>query len=257
MKYIDAHCHLQFPEFDADREEIISEMANMDMSAIVVGVDLESSLAAVELSKKHKNIFASVGLHPNYTDKEDFSYEKFLELAKDEKVVAIGECGFDFFRSDKDSEERQEKAFMEQVELARGVKKPLMIHARPSAGTQDAYEKTLFVLNKNPEVHAHMHFFVGDVEIAGQLIEAGASFSFPGVVTFTEQYDEVLKLIPADKIFSETDSPYAAPKSVRGKRNDPRNIPEIVEVMAEKRGEEVETFREQITQNAESVFAIK
>jgi len=144
MKYIDAHCHLQFDAYDEDREQIIEEMRQKEIHGIVVGVDLESSKKAVELANKHEHLYATVGMHPCYVDEGEFT-DEYKELAQDESVVAIGECGLDFFR--QEDSKLQREVFIQQTELALELDKALMIHSRPSKGTQDAYLELIDILS--------------------------------------------------------------------------------------------------------------
>src|SRR3989344_3584827 len=145
----DSHCHLHFRQFDNDREEIIGRLKKAGIKIVNVGTDFIESEKAVELSKKYPDfMWASVGLHPNDNLEENFDINKYRELAKSKNVVAIGECGLDYFRSPSETEiKRQKEIFVKQIELAKELKKPLILHCRPSAGSQDAYEDTINILN--------------------------------------------------------------------------------------------------------------
>ena len=140
-RYVDTHCHLQFPQYDADREEIIARMREEGVACIVVGTDEESSRRAVALAEKYEHVFAAVGQHPDtpYQKKYDISY--LHSLAGHPRVVAIGECGLDYFRSsDEETKRMQEELFKKQLALAGELDKPLAVHVRPAKGTYDAYE---------------------------------------------------------------------------------------------------------------------
>src|SRR3989344_4672982 len=130
LKYFDSHCHLHFPQFDADREAVLARMQEKNMGAVLIGTDLETSKAALELAKQHDFLWASVGLHPN--DEEHFDISKYEELAKDPRVVAIGECGLDYFRSGGSDEEKevQKERFEKQIALAQKLNKVLVVHCR-------------------------------------------------------------------------------------------------------------------------------
>jgi TatD DNase family protein len=259
IRYIDVHCHLQFPEFDEGRDEILEEMKEKGIAAILVGTEKESSERAIALAEPHEHLFATVGLHPNDSPHEEWDGDAFRKMAQHPKVVAIGECGFDFFRpedTDIDAKERQENIFRAQLQLAQEVGKPAMVHARPSKGAQDAYHETARLLREYEGVVANMHFFVGGVEEVDLLSSLGATFSYPGVVTFARDYDDPVRRVPNDRIMTETDAPYAAPKNRRGKRNDPLSIPEILEALAAIREEDTETLREAVLKNAKNTFSL-
>lgn len=263
MKYFDAHCHIQFPPYDADRDEIISAMREQGIGGLVVGVDLESSRKAIALAAAHPHLYASVGLHPNDTPEEPFDRAVFEELLTDPKVVAIGECGLDNFRPDDPAAEkaRQRSVFEQHVELAVSASKPLMIHARPAKGTMDAYRDLIDILRSYKQEHGDrlwgdIHFFVGGVEEARELIELGFTLSYTAVLTFARDYDEVVRFAPIESLISETDSPYVAPAPNRGKRNDPRAVAAVVDAIAGIRGEDPEQVRGDILRNVERVFRI-
>lgn len=262
MKYFDAHCHIQFPEYDHDRSELMQEMARAGVGGIVVGVDLKSSRVAIDLVQGSETLYAAVGLHPNSAQEFD-TIEPFAELANDPKVVAIGECGLDNYRpQDVDAAKpRQREVFLEHVNLAARLKKPLMIHARPAKGTQDAYRDLIEILTSAKREYGDaltgdIHFFVGGIEEARALIELDFTLSYTAVLTFARDYDEVVRFVPLSHLITETDSPYVAPPPNRGKRNDPRAIPAVVEAIAGIRGEDPEAVRVHILQNVQRVFKL-
>ncbi len=258
FKFIDVHSHLNLPEFDADREEQIKKLEELNIGTITVGVDYETSKEAVLLADENPNIWATVGLHPTDNDKEVFDYQKYKELAQHKKVIAIGECGLDYFHpGDK---EKQKDLFIKQIELAIEINKPLMLHCRPSKGSMDAYEDTLEILTtmsrRSLDMRGNAHFFVGNINIAKRFLNLGFTMSFDGPITFSRDYDEVIKYLPLESILSETDSPFAAPMPYRGKRNEPAYVEEIVKKIAEIRGEDFEKVREVLVQNAMRVFKL-
>jgi TatD DNase family protein len=263
MKYFDAHCHIQFPPFDEDRDQLVASMREQEIGGIVVGVDKDSSRKAIELVQGHDDLYASIGLHPNDTPEEEFDRDYFLHLLKDPKVVAIGECGLDNFRPSEPEHEkaRQRRVFEQHVQLAIEAGKPLMIHARPSKGTQDAYRDLIEILTSYKKEHGEklwgdIHFFVGGIEEARQLIDLDFTLSYTAVLTFTHDYDEVVRFAPLTHLITETDSPYVAPAPNRGKRNDPRAISAVVEAISGIRGEDMEKVRGDILQNVHRVFRI-
>lgn len=264
VTYVDAHCHIQFEQYAKDDKELIEQMREKGIVGIVVGVDYGSSKKAVALAGKHEHLFASVGLHPNQAAAERYESSAFRALARHPKVVAIGECGLDFFRPAEVNDEvkkAQKKIFSEQVELAAELDKPLIIHARPSKGTMDAYRDLIALLRESKEQHPNLrgdiHFFVGGSAEAKQLIGLGFALSFTAVITFARDYDAVIRAIPLASILSETDAPYVAPGSRRGKRNDPLAVEEVVAKIAEIRNEDPETVRKTLLSNAQRLFGLR
>jgi TatD DNase family protein len=258
FKFFDAHSHLNLPEFDKDREEQIRKLEDADIGTITIGVDKATSGFAAELGQKSPNLYAGIGLHPTDTD-EEYDADYFENLIKDPKVVCVGECGLDYFR-DAGKKDKQKEIFIRQIELALKYEKPLMLHCRPSKGTMDAYEDALDILESyknNLNLKGNAHFFVGDLSIAKRFLALGFTMSFPGVITFARDYDEVIKNIPLGSILSETDSPFAAPAPYRGKRNEPGYVIEVVKKIAEIRGEDYEKVREATAENAKKLFNIK
>lgn len=262
VAYIDVHSHVAFPVFDADREHILARMKENRVGAITVGVDLASSERAVALALAVPEIFATVGLHPNDSPQEGFNAPAFEQLLSMGKVVAVGECGLDYFRRDgTDASEkgRQHNQFEAQIQFAIRHDLPLMIHGRPSTGTMDAYHDIISVLQKykreaGDKLRGDIHFFVGDIPVAHAFLQLGFMFSFTGVVTFTKQYDAVIRFLPLDSILSETDCPYVAPHPHRGKRNESTHVTYVVEALARIRGEELEVVRKAILSNACRLF---
>lgn len=248
-RYFDIHSHLNASQYDQDREEVIRRMRESDTHTIVVGTCLEDSQRAVELAEKYPEIYATIGIHP--TDRlESFKSSQFETLVKSKKVVAIGECGLDFFHRDKAKDyDRQKKLFINQAEFALEHNKLLMIHAR------DAYTELLDILKSlKGKIRGNVHFFAGDKDIAKKLFDMGFTISFTGVITFTGDYDEVIKFAPLDKILSETDAPYISPIPYRGKRNEPSYVSEVVKKIAMIRGDDEEQVRVTLVNNALSMI---
>ena len=253
-KYFDIHSHLNSPDYDADREEVITRLRETNTHTIVIGTDLESSIKAVELADKHEEIYACIGQHPVDRREERFDKQKYEELIKHPKVVAIGECGLDFYHARKEEDyERQKKLFLDQIEFAMEHNKPLMIHAR------NAYEEILEILGPlkkeyGDKLRGNVHFFAGNLATAQRFVAIGFTLSFTGVITFVRDYDEVVRGIPLDKIMSETDAPYVTPVPYRGKRNEPTFVREIVKKIAEIRGEDEEAVRGTLVNNAQTMI---
>ena len=268
VRYIDTHCHLQLEQYAHDRDEIIAHMQEKGIAAVVIGDDYGSSKNAVALAEKNENLFASVGIHPdNVMDivsplpDDGITMSKIHELAKHPRVVAIGECGLDFFRkSDDETKQAQKELFKKHIALAMELDKPLMIHVRPSKGTNDAYEEIIEILKeekvRSPKLHGNIHFFVGNLEEANEFFALGFTISFTAVITFARDYDDVIRAVPLASILSETDAPFVAPASRRGQRNDPLAVIEVVEQISAIRGEDSETVRQTLIANARHFFAI-
>ena len=264
MRYFDAHCHIQFDQYAHDADELITKMGNEGVAGIVVGVDYSSSKKALALAEKYEHLYASVGLHPNHAGDELFDEEVYRSLAKHSKVVAIGECGLDYFRPAEVNEEvkqAQRELFKKHITLAAEVNKPLIIHARPSKGTQDAYQELISILKEAkieyPNLHGDIHFFVGGLSEAEALINLDLTISFTAVITFARDYDEVIRAVPLASILSETDAPYVAPITRRGERNDPLSVKDVVSKIASIRSEDPETVRETLLATSQRMFDIK
>ena len=275
--FFDIHSHLHDKAFNDDRDSVAEEMKSYGVGTVIVGTDLAESKAAIAMAEKYEHIFATVGLHPADNITEEFDEALYEEMAASHKVVAIGECGLDyhyietFFDKDrvdgkatwnKDAEaDRQKTIFEQHITLAVKMNKPLMLHGRPSKGTMDAYEDMLHMLESAKKKHGdrlrgNAHFFVGDLDIAKRFIDIGFTMSFSGVITFTKDYDDVVRYIPLDKMHAETDSPYATPAPFRGKRNSPMHVQEVVAKIAVLRSEPFEEVRVQLLENAKRDFLI-
>jgi TatD DNase family protein len=251
MQYIDIHAHLNFPDYDEDRGEVIKNLAAKKIGVINVGTDRAFSEAVVKLAEENENTWAIIGMHPTETA-EDFDYDFFKQLALKPKVVAIGECGLDYFRlKDEGDKEKQKQLFREQIRLAKEVGKPLMLHIR------DSYEDVLEILHQEQAGPAHAHFFAGSWEIAQKFLDRGDTLSFTGVITFANNYDEVVKNAPLDRIMAETDAPFVAPAPYRGKRNEPAYVLEVYQKIAELKGLPLEGVRGVLVANAQRVFDLK
>ncbi|MCI0619641.1 TatD family hydrolase [Candidatus Wolfebacteria bacterium] len=262
-RYFDAHSHLNFKQYGADRDDVIARMQDEGVWTITVGTDTVTSREAVALAEGHEHLFATVGVHP--TDWESgFDADVFRIFAKNKKVVAVGECGLDYYRlktGDQRQKTGQEELFESQIQLALEQDLPLMVHARPSAGTMDAYNDVVDTLTSYFNTHTsklrgNVHFFVGDTDIAAKFLDMGFTLSFDGPITFTREYDEVVRYVPLDMLLAETDAPFAAPEPYRGKRNEPVYVKEIVRAIANIRKEDEEEVRRTLVENTLRVFHI-
>lgn len=264
IRYVDAHCHIQFEQYTEDDIELIERMRGEGVAGVVVGVDKKSSEEAIVLTKEHEHLYAAVGLHPNRIAEGGYDISYCRTLAQDPKVVAIGECGLDYFRPAEINDEvknKQKEILQKHIALAVELDKPLIIHARPSKGSQDAYEDLIEILKEAKRAHGEklrgdVHFFVGGTTEAEALIALGFTISFTAVITFARDYDEVIRTVPLSSILSETDAPYVAPASRRGERNDPLAAIDVVAKIAEIRGEPLETVRECLLANTKNLFRI-
>ncbi len=257
MKYFDAHAHLQLENYDTDRDAVLERMRQIETGAIMVGVDLKISRQAVALAEQYDFLWAAVGLHPNDNPEEQFDEEAFAELAEHSRVVAIGECGLDYFRSGGTEEEKaaQKARFEKQINLAAKVRKPLIIHCR------NAHDDMLAILAEAKQKYGDalsivMHFFTVSGEIAQKYIDLDCYLSFPGPVTYTDMYDDSIRLAPMGRILSETDSPFAAPVPYRGQRNEPAYVKEVVKKLAAVKNVPPEEIAAHILENTRRVFGI-
>lgn len=267
MKLFDAHCHLQFPQYEEDRDAVLERMREKEVGAIVVGTDYKTSREGVLLAERHDFLWAAVGLHPNDNLEEEFDAEAFKELAKHSKVVAIGECGLDYYRSGGTLEEKsaQKERFEKQVDLAQRLNKPLIIHCRDPLrlveGEASAHEDMLEILRASrkgggEKLKVVIHFFTGSGELAQQYLSLGCYLSFPGPVTYTDMYDESIRVTPLDKMLVETDAPFAAPVPYRGKRNEPFYVEHVAAKIAAIKSLSPEDTAFQTVQNAHEIFDI-
>ena len=277
---IDTHCHLDFPEFADDLDAVIKRAVAAGVDRIItIGTSLGSSRAGIELANRYPNIYATVGLHPTSIRENTPEFiEELKELAQHPKVVAIGECGLDFYRLPEDdrpdivetafgsitlsgieSELRidslkaaQAAAFEQQLELAAELEKPVVIHQR------DSWNETLDIL-KQYSVKAVLHCFTGGVAELTEVLALGHHVSFTGITTFKNSADvrAAARVAPADRVMVETDAPYLAPVPNRGKRCEPAYVALTTEAIAKERGVSFESFARTTTANAERFFGLK
>jgi len=257
-KFFDIHSHINDKKFDGDIVDVVKRMDELDVWTIAVGTDRRSSQLAAQISCFYEGVFSAIGIHPTDNTAEHFNEPYFEELAGCEKVVAVGECGLDYFRAKDESAEekkRQKDLFEEQLEFAIKIDRPLMIHCR------NAHTDMLDILTSKKKEHAdklrgNIHFFSEGVDTAKKYFDLDFSISFTGVLTFTNDYDEVVKYAPLERIMSETDSPYVSPVPHRGERNEPIYVKEVVKHIAEIRGEDYKKVEEAMVNNAFRVFGI-
>lgn len=256
MRYIDTHSHPHFPHYDADREAILTRMRSAGVATIAVGTSVETSRRAVAFAALHPDIWATIGVHPNDT-KEIFDATVFESMLSP-KVVAIGECGLDYFRTTDALEfKRQRENFEAQIAFAAAHKIPLMLHVRPGKGSEDAHNDAVDILRAARwSLGGTSHFFTGSLETARKYWDIGLATSFPGVITFAPETHEVVQGVPDELMLSETDAPYAAPMPHRGQRNEPSYVVSVVEAIADIRREDREAVRLQLLENAKRIFRL-
>ncbi len=250
MKIFETHMHLDFADFDQDREEIIESAQKLGVSKMVnVGTDSKSCLASIDLAEKYPFIYASVGYHPH--DAQTMDLDLLRELADNKKVVAIGEIGLDYFKNYCPREE-QEMAFSAQVELAVELDKPIIVHCR------DAYKDCYRLLKKYSPKNVLFHCYSGNYEYANLIFDNDWSIALGGAITFNKDVqEELIRQMPANKFMVETDCPFLTPHPNRGKRNSPLNLPYVIQKIASIRGESAEKIAKLTYQNACNFFQIK
>ena len=248
---IDTHCHLNFKDFDSDRDEIINRCLSNDIYIINVGVDYEASKEVIKIAEKYdKGIYAAVALHSDDVTKEKFYYNKFKKLAENNKVVAVGECGLDyaFCENDEKIQKLQQKVFIQHLELAKELNKPLIIHSRR------LFPEILEIVRKYPEVKGVLHCYMGRWSYAEEYLKLGFYISFTGLITYARDYDKVIKNTPLERILIETDAPELTPVPHRGKRNMPDYVEFVARKIAEIKEISFDQVAEQTTKNAKELF---
>lgn len=252
---VDSHCHLNMLDltpFDNDLANVIAAAKDNDvLEMLCVSVDLTSLPDVLACAERFNNVYASVGVHPNDSDEQPVTVEQLIELAGAPKVVAIGETGLDYFRSEGDLQ-WQRDAFCHHIEAAKTVQKPVIIH------TREAQDDTIKIMREQniAEVGGVMHCFTETWDMAKEALDMGFYISFSGIVTFknAKQLQEVAQKVPLDRILVETDSPYLAPVPFRGKPNYPAYVRNVAEFVAELRNESFEKIAEQTTHNFHQLF---
>lgn len=255
---IDTHVHLDDPAFDEDREEVIQRIQDQKMDFVVnIGSDLPSSIRGVDLARDYDFIYAAIGVHPH----EAKTYgpeveEKLRALAQEEKVVALGEIGLDYFY-DYSPREVQREVFQKQLDLAHDLGLPIVIHSREA--TKETFDIIAAHLDKYPEDKVNIHCFSGSVEVMEAYVKMGCFIALGGTVTFKNAKvpKEVAKKVPLDHLLLETDCPYLTPEPKRGKRNEPVNVFLVADYIANLRGMSLDELLKVTDQNARRFYGIK
>jgi TatD DNase family protein len=250
--YIDSHCHINFPELNQKIDQVLDNMKDNKIShALCVSVTLDKINEILELTQKYSNIYASVGVHPDYEDIQEPNIDTLFEYSKNKKVVAIGETGLDYFRLKGDLSWQRDR-FRTHIRAAIMSNLPLIIH------TRNAQDDTISIMKEEGANAATgvMHCFTESYEMAKKAIDLGFYISFSGIVTFknAEALRETVKKIPIENILIETDSPYLAPVPNRGKLNEPANVRYVAEKIAELKGIPIEKVAEITTNNFFTLF---
>ncbi|WP_348995106.1 TatD family hydrolase [Achromobacter sp. HNDS-1] len=251
--YVDSHCHLNFPELAADLPAILERMAaNQVTHALVVSVNLPEWPGLMSLVEPQANLWASVGVHPDYEDTPDPESEELARLSAHPKVVAIGETGLDYYRLSEPLDWQRER-FRRHIRAARDTGLPLIVHTRSSA------EDTVRMLREEraAEVGGVMHCFTETWEVAQAALDQNFHISLSGIVTFKNAHvvHEVAAKVPLDRLLIETDSPYLAPVPYRGKLNDPSKVIHVAEKIAELKGISVAEVARASTNNFFNLFS--
>lgn len=241
MEFFDSHSHYNDEKFDEDREQILEEIYKAGVTKVIVaGYDINSSKKAVDLSKKYKYIYAICGISPNDIAETENEIEQQIEqiqkIAQSTKVVGIGEIGLDYYWN-KENKELQKKAFINQIKLADKMDLPIIIH------TREAVMDTIQILKENiPKRKGVFHCCPLNIELVKEGLKLGFYISLAGPITFknSKNADEIIQMIPLEKMLTETDSPYLAPEPNRGTRNDSRNLKYLVEKIAQVKQREPE-----------------
>lgn len=255
---VDSHCHLDrldLKPFQNDFSLFMHEAENSRIEHLLcIGIDLEAYPSMRALIEPHKNISVSVGVHPNENEGREPTVQELIDLGQDERVVAIGETGLDYFRSEGDLTWQHER-FHNHIAAAKALRKPLVIH------TRDAKEDTLRILKESDagEVGGVLHCFTEDWAMAKRALDLNFYISFSGIITFktAEQIKDVAKKVPVDKYLIETDSPYLAPVPFRGKPNTPLYVRYVAECIAELRNTSFAAVADESTRNFYQLFGIK
>ncbi len=251
---IDTHAHLNQAEFEHDLEEVIERAWAAGLVAIIsVGYDYESCLKNLQLADNHERIYAAVGIQPNTAENAAASWEKLIELASHPKVVAIGEIGMDFYHK-WESEEVQVSRFRKQLEIARKINLPVVIHSR------SAVEACIDIIKKDglPQKGGVMHSLECTASQAETIVDLGLYISLNGMATWSKRSDlrEMARSVPIDRLLLETDCPYLSPKGVGGKRNEPAFIRRIAELLAKTLGLSQEGLSRHTSENAKRLFGL-
>ncbi len=251
--YFDTHAHYDDGAFDKDREELLASMPDAGVGLILIpGCDVKSSERALAIARSHTHVYAAVGIHPEeLADCREGDLTRIAELTGDDRCVAVGEIGLDYYW-DASRKEEQKELFSSQLTLALERGLPVIVHDR------EAHGDCLEIVSRFNGLRGVFHCFSGSVEMAKQLLRRGWYLGFDGPVTYknARKAVEVLEICPLDRILLETDSPYLSPVPMRGKRNDSRNLRYVAQKIAEIKGISREKIAEAAAENGKALFGI-
>ena len=251
---IDTHCHLDFPEFDHDRDEVIRRAKDNDISHIInIGSSLKGSKRSIELAAKDNSIYATVGIHPHEADSaDDYTLNELEGLMSSDKVVAVGEIGLDYYRNFS-GHSNQKKLFLTLIKLAKRFDLPIVVHSR------QAEEEILEILKEAMPIKAVVHCFSGDEVFLKECLDLGFFISFTCNITYkkSDRLKSLVSLTPVERLFLETDAPFLPPEGFRGKRNEPAYVRYLAQEIASIKGMSVEEVSRITTANAREFFKLK
>lgn len=262
--FVDSHAHLETEQFEADREQVIARAREAGIETILAigsGTGPGSLDCAIRLAEQHDFIYATIGIHPHEAKlARDADFEEMAQLATRPKVIAWGEIGLDYFY-DHSPRDIQQQVFLRQLEMAQAAKLPIVIHCRPSDGTDDAWEDCLTLLRERwagSGLGGILHCFTGTMAHATRALDMGFMISFAGNVTFfkAQPIRDAAKQVPLDRMLIETDSPFLAPVPHRGKRNEPSFVKETARQIGEIRGQSMEDIGFQTANNFYRFFSL-
>jgi TatD DNase family protein len=262
--FVDSHAHLEMEQFDPDREQVIGRARDagiQTMVAIGSGTGPGSLDCGIQLAEKYEFIYATIGIHPHEAKlASDADFEELAQLAKRPKVIAWGEIGLDYFY-DHSPREVQQQVFLKQLQLAQSAKLPIVIHCRPSDGSENAWEDCLALLQQHwapSGLGGILHCFTGTWPHAKRALDMGFMISFAGNITFpkAQQIRDAAKEVPLDRMLIETDSPFLAPVPHRGKRNEPAFVIETARQLGALRGLSTEDIGRQTAHNFYRFFSL-
>lgn len=256
--FIDSHCHIDFPELSDRLPEILHKMQQNEVShALCVSVTMPEFPRVLALAEQHPNIYASVGVHPDYEDTEEPSVEDLVRLADHPRIVAIGETGLDYYRLTGDLEWQRER-FRAHIRASRASRKPLIIHTRAAADDTLRLMKEEGAGTTDGGVAGVMHCFTESLPVAEAAMDMGFYISFSGIVTFrnAKELQAVARAVPLERMLIETDSPYLAPVPMRGKTNEPGFVRHVAEFLADLKGVPLATIARATTENFRTLFGV-
>jgi TatD DNase family protein len=262
--FVDSHAHLEMEQFNADREQMLTRARDAGIATIVAigsGTGPGSLDCGIQLAERYEFIYATIGIHPHEAKlANDADFDELTRLATRPKVIAWGEIGLDYFY-DHSPRDVQQQVFLKQLQLARAAKLPVVIHCRPSEGSDNAWEECLTLLQEHwaaSGLGGILHCFTGTWPRAKRALDMGFMISFAGNVTFPKaaQIRDAAKEVPLDRMLIETDSPFLAPVPYRGKRNEPAFVKEVARQLGELRGLSTEEVGRKTSRNFYSFFKL-